>query len=247
MSKRLENLICIVTGAASGIGRAIVKEISQEGGVAIGIDIQEKEDPEVEMYSADISDEFSVDKVIAEIYNKYKRIDVLVNNAGIWAEGTVETTSLETWERIFAVNVRGTFLVSRAVIPYMKAQKSGSIINISSNYGLVGGLNCAAYVASKGAIVLLTYSMALDFAPYGIRVNCICPGTIDTPIIQEPMKRMSKEEIERITASRIARHPLGRIGKPEEVAPGVVYLASNRESSFVTGAVLSIDGGYVAR
>lgn len=247
MTGRLENQTCIVTGAASGIGKAICQAMQLEGANVVGIDIQSTSDLSTPLYLVDISDEDAITQKVSEISTQYGRVDVLVNNAGIWSAGTVETTTLEIWERIFAVNVRGTFLMSKAVLPYMKLQKMGSIINISSNYGLVGGLNCAAYVASKGALVTLTYSMALDFAPYGIRVNCICPGTIDTPIIQEPMKKMSPEELVAINASRIARHPLGRIGTPGEVAPGVIYLASNAESSFVTGSVLAIDGGYVAR
>jgi len=247
MTGRLKNQVCIVTGASSGIGKAICQAMQLEGAKVIGIDIQSNSDPSVPTYIADISSDNAITKVVSEIAVQHGRIDVLVNNAGIWSPGTVETITLEAWEKIFAVNVRGTFLASRAVIPYMKQKKEGSIINISSNYGLVGGLNCAAYVASKGAIVTLTYSMALDFAPYGIRVNCICPGTIDTPIIQNPMKDMTQEELDALNASRIARHPLGRIGTPKEVAPGVVYLASNSESGFVTGSILAIDGGYVAR
>lgn len=247
MTGRLKDRVCIVTGASSGIGEAICQVMQLEGAKVVGIDIQSNSDQSVPMHMADISDENAIFNAVSEIANQHGRIDVLVNNAGIWAPGTIETMNLESWERIFAVNVRGTYLASKAVIPYMKKQKEGSIINISSNYGLVGGLNCAAYVASKGAIITLTYSMALDFAPYGIRVNCICPGTIDTPIIQNPMKNMTQVELDAVNASRIARHPLGRIGTPAEVAPGVIYLASNSESGFVTGSILAIDGGYVAR
>lgn len=247
MTGRLENRVCVITGAASGIGKAIYEAMRSEGGEVAGIDIQAYPDKPGALLIADVSDEKAITQTISEIAARYGRIDVLVNNAGIWSPGSVETTPLDVWERIFAVNVRGTYLTSKAAIPYMKRQKKGSIINISSNYGLVGGLNCAAYVASKGALVTLTYSMALDFAPFGIRVNCVCPGTIDTPIIQEPMKKMLPEELEALHASRIARHPLGRIGRPEEVAPGVIYLASDPESSFVTGSILAIDGGYLAR
>ncbi len=247
MTGRLKDRVCIVTGASSGIGEAICQAMQLEGAKVVGIDIQSNSDQPVPMCMADISDENAIVNAVSEIASQHGRIDVLVNNAGIWSPGTVETMDLESWERIFAVNVRGTYLASKAVISYMKKQKEGSIINISSNYGLVGGLNCAAYVASKGAIVTLTYSMALDFAPYGIRVNCICPGTIDTPIIQNPMKNMTQAELDAVNASRIARHPLGRIGTPAEVAPGVIYLASNSESGFVTGSILAIDGGYVAR
>jgi NAD(P)-dependent dehydrogenase (short-subunit alcohol dehydrogenase family) len=218
-----------------------------EGAAVVGIDLQEDIEQELEITHADVTDEVSIQAAIANVHDSFGRIDVLVNNAGIWAPGTVVTTDPQTWDRIFAVNVRGAYLASRAVIPYMQRRKQGSIINISSNYGLVGGVNAAAYTASKGALVTLTYAMALDHAAEGIRVNCICPGTIDTPLIREPMKSMTVKELEAQHASRVARHPLGRIGTPEEVAPGVIYLASDSEASFVTGAILAIDGGYVAR
>jgi NAD(P)-dependent dehydrogenase (short-subunit alcohol dehydrogenase family) len=247
MTGRLQDLVCVVTGAASGIGKAIAAAMAAEGGRVVGVDVQPDVAGETQILIADVADETSVNRAVEEIKGRFGRVDVLVNNAGIWRPGTVETTSLETWDQVFAVNVRGAFLFSRAVVPLMKERQTGSIVNISSNYGLVGGLNCAAYVASKGALVTLTYSMALDLAPFGIRVNCICPGTVDTPIIREPMSRMTPAELEAQHASRIARHPLGRIGNPEEVAPGVIYLASPNEASFVTGAVLAIDGGYVAR
>ncbi len=247
MTGRLENQVCIVTGAASGIGRAIVEAMRAEGAIVVGIDVQDDAADAFETIRADVTDTDSIERAISVIYKRHGRIDTLVNNAGICPSGTVVTTDPDTWDRVFAVNVRGIFLTSRAVIPHMQQQKRGSIINIASNYGLVGGLNAAAYTASKGAVVTLTYAMALDHAPDGIRVNCICPGTIDTPLIRKPMQSMTKEQLEAQHASRVTRHPLGRIGRPEEVAPGVIYLASEAESSFVTGAVLAIDGGYVAR
>lgn len=247
MTARLQDQVCVVTGAASGIGRAIVEAMQVEGAIVVGIDVQDATAGEFKIVHADVTDERSIEHAIRGVVERYGRIDVLVNNAGICPSGTVVTTETETWDRVFAVNVRGIYLASRAAILIMQQQKRGSIINIASNYGLVGGLNAAAYSASKGAVVTLTYSMALDFAPDGIRVNCICPGTIDTPLIRTPMRSMTQEQLAAQHASRVERHPLGRIGRPEEVAPGVIYLASHFESSFVTGAVLAIDGGYVAR
>ena len=247
MTGRLDELVCVVTGAACGIGRAIVTAMDAEGGIVTGIDVQKDTEAEFEIILADVSDEGSIQNATTQIYDRHGRIDVLVNNAGIWAPGTVATTDSKTWDHIFAVNVRGVYLTSRAVIPYMQQQGRGSIINISSNYGLVGGVNAAAYTASKGAVVTLTYAMALDHAREGIRVNCVCPGTIDTPLIREPMKSMTEEELTSQHESRVRRHPIGRIGLPEEVAPAVIYLASDKEASFVTGAILAVDGGYVAR
>jgi NAD(P)-dependent dehydrogenase (short-subunit alcohol dehydrogenase family) len=247
MAGRLAEQVCIVTGAASGIGRALTAAMRAEGALVVGIDVQEDVEREFEIVRANVTDASSIERAISEAYERYGRIDVLVNNAGICPAGTVVSTEPEVWDRVFAVNVRGVYLTSRAVIPYMQRQGKGSIINIASNYGLVGGVNAAAYTASKGAVVTLTYAMALDHAPDGIRVNCVCPGTIDTPLIRAPMRTMSEEQLAAQHANRVVRHPLGRIGRPEEVAPGVIYLASEAESSFVTGAVLAIDGGYVAR
>jgi NAD(P)-dependent dehydrogenase (short-subunit alcohol dehydrogenase family) len=247
MAGRLTQHVCLVTGATSGIGRAIAEAMVLEGAQVVGIDLQTDPTCTFEVLIADVTEEAATQRACAETFARYGRLNVLVNNAGTWAPGTVVTTELATWDRLFAVNVRGVYLTSRAAIPYMQRQQQGSIINIASNYGLVGGVNAAAYTASKGAVVTLTYAMALDHAAEGIRVNCICPGTIDTPLIQRPMQTMTQAELAAQQASRVARHPLGRIGRADEIAPGVIYLASATESSFVTGAVLAIDGGYVAR
>ena len=150
MAGRLNERVCVVTGAASGIGRAIVGAMQAEGAIVAGIDTQDDAAGEVELVQADVSNETSIRRAISGVFERYGRLDVLVNNAGIWALGTVVTTEVATWERVFAVNVRGIYLTSRVAIPYMQRQKKGSIINISSNYGLVGGVNAAAYTASKG-------------------------------------------------------------------------------------------------
>jgi NAD(P)-dependent dehydrogenase (short-subunit alcohol dehydrogenase family) len=167
-------------------------------------------------------------------------------SAGINVQGTVLTTAPDVWDRLFAVNVRGAYLVCRAVIPHMQRQGGGSIVFVASNYGIVGGRNYAAYSATKGALVILSKAMALDHAPDNIRINCVCPGTIETPMVTEPMKSLTAEEIAAVNARRKLQHPLGRIGQADEVAPGIVYLASD-EASFVTGAVLAVDGGFTAQ
>ncbi|MGQ9681520.1 MAG: SDR family NAD(P)-dependent oxidoreductase [Anaerolineae bacterium] len=246
MSGRLAGRVCVVTGASKGIGRAVALAMLAEGAQVIGIARNPVEGLGFPLELADVSDRPAVERVVGHVLHAFGRVDVLVNNAGIAPLGTIENTSEEDWERVFAINVKTMYLVSAAVIGGMKERRMGSIINMSSNYGLVGGLNCAAYCATKGAIISLTRAMALDYAPFGIRVNCICPGTIDTPIIREPMRSMTAEEVEAKMKDRYSRHPLGRIGQPEEVAPGVIYLASD-ESSFVTGSILTIDGGYTAR
>lgn len=224
MSGRLDAKRCLVTGAASGIGRAIAEEFAAQGARVEGLDRDQ----------VDVSDEASVESAVAESAERLGGVDVLVNCAGILVHGAVTETELAHWESVFAVNARGTFLMSRAAIPRMDG--GGSVVNIASNYGIVGGRNAAAYSASKGAVVALTRSMALDHAPDRIRVNCVCPGTVDTPLIGEP----------KVTESRLERHPIGRIGEPRDVALACVYLASD-ESGWVTGAVFPIDGGYTAQ
>jgi len=173
-------------------------------------------------------------------------IDVLFNNAGIINFGSVVDAEIDEWDALMATNVRGVFLVSRAVLPHMIAARRGSIVNMGSNLGLVGTRGAAAYAASKGAIVQLTRAMALDHAGDGIRVNCVCPGTIETPLVAR--QRLGRtEEQERQAVERIKqRFPLGRIGEPREVASVVAFLASDL-ASFVTGAMYSIDGGYTAQ
>jgi len=246
MTGRLEDKVCVVTGAGSGIGRAIAVAMLAEAGIVEGIDLAGHAKGEPAINVGDVSNSESIEELISGIHGQHGRVDILVNCAGLWAPGTVTSTDVSTWESIFDANVKGTFVASRSVIPYMETQREGSIVNIASNYALVGGRNAAAYTASKGAVLALTRAMALDHAQAGIRVNCVCPGTIDTPMIREPMRSMTPKQVEEITASRIVRHPIGRIGTAEEIAPGVVYLASD-ESSFVTGAVLAIDGGYTAQ
>jgi NAD(P)-dependent dehydrogenase (short-subunit alcohol dehydrogenase family) len=242
MSKQLEGRVVVVTGCASGIGQAIAEALAAEGAIVEGVDTEAAPRARV----ADVSNARDVSRVVGDIQDGRRRIDALVNSAGIWAPGTVTTTEEDVWERVFAVNVRGTFLMSKAVVPILEARGGGSIVNIASNYGLVGGRNAAAYTSSKGAIVALTRAMALDHAAAGIRVNCICPGTVDTPLIRRPMRDMAPDEARALMESRLARHPLGRIASPAEIAPGAVYLISDA-SSFVTGAALPIDGGYTAQ
>jgi NAD(P)-dependent dehydrogenase (short-subunit alcohol dehydrogenase family) len=246
VSSRLESKRCLVTGAASGIGLAVARLFAAHGGRVEGLDLRGDEGAEPPVRAVDVADEAAVGAAVGAAAERLGGLDVLVNSAGVCPPGTVESTDLETWERVFAVNVRGTFLVSRAAIPHMARAGGGSIVNLGSNYGLVGGLNAAAYCGSKGAVVALTRAMALDHADQGIRVNCVCPGTVDTPLIREPMEALSERERKRITESRLSRHPLGRIGQPEDVAFACLYLAGD-EAQWVTGSTLPVDGGYTAR
>lgn len=243
---RLKDKVCLVTGAASGIGQACAAALRREGALVVGVDLTGREDPDLPVLPADVTEEAQLTRAFAEVIRRHGRIDVLVGSAGINVQGTVVDTPPEVWDRVFAVNVKGTYLACRAAVPLMQRQGGGSIVLIASNYGLVGGRNYAAYSASKGAIVLLTKAMALDHAADKIRVNCICPGTVETPMVTGPMQALSAAEIAAVNARRKQQHPLGRIGQPAEIAAGVVYLASD-EASFVTGAALAIDGGFTAQ
>ena len=172
----------------------------------------------------------------------FGRLDVLVNNAGIIYRGLdVVRTTLEEWDKMFAVNVRGAFLMSKFALPEMIRAGSGCIVNVASYFGLVGGKGVAAYCASKGALVQLTRAMALDHADEGVRVNCVCPGSVQTPMIDQAWAEYGDGAPELWAA----KHPIGRIAQPDEVAQAILYLASSA-SSFVTGAALPIDGGITA-
>lgn len=240
MSGRLGGKLMLVTGGASGIGRGTADAAAREGAVVVTLDLRDAD------LTVDLTDARQVEAGARQLMQQHGRCDVLVNCAGICPSGTVITTEPDTWDLVLSANVRGTYLLSRAILPSMIENGGGSVVNIASNYALVGGRNAAAYCASKGALVALTRAMALDHAPEGIRVNCVCPGTVDTPLIRDPMQGLPDEQVAAITADRLRRHPMGRLGKPEDVANAVIYLASD-EATWVTGAVFSVDGGYTAQ
>jgi 2-keto-3-deoxy-L-fuconate dehydrogenase len=217
----------LVTGAGSGIGAAVARLLEAEGAEVIAADITGTD------IQLDVRDETQVAAVARDV-------DVLVNVAGIGSTATAPETPLEVWEDVFAVNARGTFLCCKHVIPTMVARGGGSIVNIASVAAMVGLRNRAAYCASKGAVVSLTRALAVDHVNDGIRVNVVCPGTVDSPWV-----RRLVEETGESLAELTARQPLGRLGTPEEIAEAVAYLASDA-ASFVTGSVLVIDGGLTA-
>lgn len=217
----------LVTGAGSGIGAAVARLFEAEDAEVIAADITGTD------VRLDVRDETQVAAVARDV-------DVLVNVAGIGATTTAPETPLEVWEDVFAVNARGTFLCCKHVIPTMVARGGGSIVNIASVAAMVGLRNRAAYCASKGAVVSLTRALAVDHVNEGIRVNVVCPGTVDSPWV-----RRLVEETGESLAELTARQPLGRLGTPEEIAEAVAYLASDA-ARFVTGSVLVIDGGLTA-
>ena len=242
---RLTNKIAIITGGGSGIGKAIAMAFVREGArvVIAGRDSKKLSLAAEEIgagclaVTADVSHANEVQRLVTAALEKFKRVNILVNNAAVLLPGTAESLSEQDFDQTFSVNVRGVWLLSRAVLPHMRASGGGSIINIGSVLSLLGARNRAAYSASKGAVLAMTRAMALDHAAENIRVNCICPGIVETELVA---KFNLDENVRR---QRVAMHPIGRFGQPEDVASAAVYLASD-ESGWTTGSTLTVDGGY---
>lgn len=254
---RLKNKVCIVTGGALGIGRATCLLSAREGAKIAITDVLDSEGAQLaneitasggaaQYWHLDVSSEKEVRDVFAKIHERFGKIDVLVNNAGI--AGTNKPThevSEQDWDKLMAVNVKGVFFCTKHAVPYMKAAGHGSIINLSSIYGMIGAGDNPPYHASKGAVRLMSKNDAVLYAPDNIRVNSVHPGFIWTPMVEGAAKAsgVGVEDFRKIIASR---HPLGHMGEPDDIAWGIVYLGSE-ESKFVTGSELVIDGGYTAQ
>jgi NAD(P)-dependent dehydrogenase (short-subunit alcohol dehydrogenase family) len=250
---RLENKIAIITGGGDGIGQSTAVLFAKEGASVVIADIDPKRgkktvdmikdvDGESMFVEVDIAKEDSVKNMVKEVIDAYGRIDILVNSAAIFVEATVLDTSVEDWDNIMAVNLRGMFLCCKYVIPEMIKAGKGSIVNIGSEAGITGFKNQTAYDTSKGGVVNMTRCLALDFAEHNIRANCVCPGTTETPMVKKAIE--IAPDPAKARRSFEAR-PLLRLGRPEEIAAGILYLASD-ESPYATGAILSIDGGKTA-
>jgi NAD(P)-dependent dehydrogenase (short-subunit alcohol dehydrogenase family) len=246
----------IVTGGASGIGKATAERFLAEGAKVAIVDISHKNGRsamaelrkkgyEPVLVTGDVTDSKDVRRMVREARSALGSIDVLFNNAGILVEGTIEEVSEKDWDRIIAVNVKGVFLMSKEVIPVMLRQKKGTIVNNASCSGLVGDRGAIAYNTSKGAVVLMTKCMALDYARKNIRVNCVCPGEIDTPMFRQEARTRGMP-VEEYRKELSACHPIGRLGLPEEIASAVAFLASE-EAEFIIGTAFSVDGGYTCQ
>jgi NAD(P)-dependent dehydrogenase (short-subunit alcohol dehydrogenase family) len=248
---RLQDKVAIITGAGSGMGRVAAQLFAGEGAKVVVAEFGETAGRETvaqveagggqaSFVRTDVSDEASAKAMVDHALATYGRVDVLYNNAGVMPEAdhSVVDTDVATWDQVMAVNVRGVFLGCKYAIPQMVEQGSGSVINIASFVALLGcSVPQDAYTASKGAIISLTRSLAVQFGPNGVRTNAICPGPVETPLLMDWL--VKDEEAKRI---RLARNPTGRFGKPEEIVNMAVYLASD-ESRWTNGASLVVDGG----
>jgi NAD(P)-dependent dehydrogenase (short-subunit alcohol dehydrogenase family) len=251
MSTRLKNKTVIITGAGTGIGRACALAIAKESAQVVLVgrrrellaEIAQEIGDSALVVSADVSRKSHIDDVVDQTITHFGAVNVLVNNAGVMHPGTAEQITEEQWDETFNVNVRGLWLFSRAVLPHMRKAGGGSIINMASVLGINGARNRASYAPSKGAVVLLTKSMALDHGHEKIRVNAICPSFIETALTASVMSNAPDPQAAR--RERISVHPLGRLGEPNDITGLAVYLASD-ESSWVTGATFPVDGGYLA-
>jgi NAD(P)-dependent dehydrogenase (short-subunit alcohol dehydrogenase family) len=248
----LDHKRALVTGSASGIGQAIARlfaqegaslilaDIDQAGGQACAEDIQ-RSGGRCRFVVCDVTRNQDCAAAVALTQAVYGGLDIIVNAAGVIVRRSVVDLEESDWDRVMDVNAKSVYLVSRQAIPVMAA--GGSIINIASGWGLVGGPRAVAYCASKGAVVLLTKAMAIDCGPAGIRVNCLCPGDTDTPMLREEARQLGMPEDTFLAQS--ADRPLGRIGSPQEIAQAALFLASDA-SSYVTGTTLLVDGGGLA-
>jgi NAD(P)-dependent dehydrogenase (short-subunit alcohol dehydrogenase family) len=254
---RLKDKVAIITGSGSGQGKASARVFAKEGAVVIIAEWNEENGKRVEeeinasghealFIQTDVSNEESIISLVEEVMSRYGRIDVVFNNAGVGFSSSskykmdrLTETPIDDWNQILAINLNGVYLLSKYVIPIMKKQNAGSIIHNASLNGIIGVPGADAYTAAKGGVVALTRVMAVDYGKFNIRVNCICPGAIDTPMIADVLKNEA-------FAAAFTSNPLRRVGTPEEIANAALFLASD-ESSYVTGLIMPVDGGVSAQ
>jgi NAD(P)-dependent dehydrogenase (short-subunit alcohol dehydrogenase family) len=251
---RLKDKVAIVTGGTSGIGRATALLFAREGArvVVVGrdpargqqvVDEIEAAGGEAMFIRCDVRFPDECRRAVEGTLEALGRIDVVVNNAGVFYANTAIDCTEEEWDETVDISLKGTFLMSKYALPHMIEGGRGAIVNVASGWGLVGGNEAAAYCAAKGGVVLLTKALAVDHSAQGIRVNCVCPGDVDTPMLVDDARRRGMAWADYMAEA--ANRPMRRVGKPEEVARAVLFLASD-EASFVTGAALAVDGGGTA-
>jgi 2-keto-3-deoxy-L-fuconate dehydrogenase len=243
---RLDGRKALITGGASGIGEATSRAFAAAGASVLIVDIDRRR---AEALAAELADAFPLicditnEGAVNEMFASIPSLDILVNNAGIGLVGNIEETELPDFQRLFRVNVEGMYVVTKYAMPLLVASH-GSIVNVGSVAGLVGVKRRYAYCATKGAVVAMTRQLAVDY-PTQIRVNCVCPGTVDTPFVEAYLEKYHKHEKEKVRAELNQRQPVGRLGRPDEIAHLAVYLSSP-EAGFVNGSVITIDGGWTA-
>jgi NAD(P)-dependent dehydrogenase (short-subunit alcohol dehydrogenase family) len=252
---RFQDHVIIVTGASQGIGWAAAAAFAREGAkvALISNDVERGEQAARDLaetgaaskhFFADVAREDHIQQMVDAVIAEWGRLDVLVNNAGIYLQGDVTQTTLKDWERIMSVNLTSAFLCTHYTVPIMARAGGGAIVNVASEAGLVGIKGQVVYNVSKAGMIALTRSCAVDLADRNIRVNCVCPGTTDTPLVREAVNRAPDPVSARKNLEQV--RPANRLGKPEEIASAILFLAS-AEAAYATGAVLSIDGGYTAQ
>ncbi len=246
MSGLLAGKSAFVTGGTGGIGRAICARFAREGAEVVAADLVASDDPAegVEFLRYDVTDEAGCRAAFEALASRWERLDVLVNAAGIEIEQTIEETSLDDWNRIFAINVTGTFLTSKFALPLLRKSAGASVINFGSYDGLIADPGLAAYCATKGAVHALTRAMACDHGPEGIRVNAVCPGYVDTPMLKSFFGESG--DIESLKQAVRDVHPLRTYGRPDDIANLVNWLASD-EARYASGQLWVIDGGLSAQ
>jgi NAD(P)-dependent dehydrogenase (short-subunit alcohol dehydrogenase family) len=249
----LENKVAVVTGGCSGIGSSIAELFAREGAHVMVGDLREDQRAlarinakggTVAFVQTDVRKSLDVQILVDKAIANYGTIDIVCNDAGIELIRPLIQTTEEEWNNVLDTNLKGMFLVSKFALPHLIKKKKGSIINIASQLGLVGLERWAAYCASKGGVIMLTKAMAVEYGTYGIRVNCICPGAIETPMMERELEL--EKNPEEAKKHFVSLHPIGRLGKPEEIAEAALFLASDR-SSFITGSALVVDGGFTTR
>lgn len=257
MPESFDGRVALVTGGGSGIGRAAAELFAAEGAAVGVVDLRSEAAEEVAEsivssggravpIAANVADGAQIRDGVDRVVAAFGRLDAVYNNAGVFSSGSVADAGEDDWDRCFAVNVRGTFLCSRAAIGHLAATGGGAIVNQASVAALVGVGNSAAYCAAKGAVVALTRSMAMDLAGQAVRVNAVCPGTVYTPLMEPLMRLRGDGDVELGITKTITKYPIGRLGTPEDIARVAVFLASDA-AAFMTGSIVVADGGMTAQ
>ena len=244
---RFKNKVALVTGAGSGIGLAAAKRIAEEGGTVVAGILDDSQRSAINGFDGvilDVRNEEAWDGALDHVVTRHGGLDILVNSAGISPQATAEETTWEMWDDVMSINLKGTFIGCKKAIPLMRDRNGGAIVNLASINAIRGNTRLVAYAATKGGVLAMTMSLALDHVGENIRVNCVCPATIETPMVHQMLSESA--DLEAATRNIIAKHPIGRMAQAEEVASTIAFLASS-DASFMTGLAIPVDGGRSIR